>query len=331
MKKLLKLTAAAMLMYSSSLQAQTAYPLQISFGISNGIPTENQFGYSLGADIKLQKGISKDLAVTFSAGFNHYFETEKGETSVLPPYPVYAPFNSIPIKAGLRVFAGKNLYLAGEAGIGLFLEGGKPCFIWSPSVGVAFSNGLDLSIKYEAFNQYKGDNQVALRIAYGLDIKKVHFKPNSAYDGGWDLSASVNSGISLSNSRLVTGADLQLERHFSERVAVTLSAGFTHFSNKIATYISQFPAASAPLTIKVNTDRNLIPFKLGLKVFPVKGIYVAGAAGLGVDINGNSSFLYSVTVGTKLGKRFDLGVKYEDYTDFYQTNQVALRLAYRIF
>lgn len=330
MKKLLTLTAIAILTQAAQLQAQTANPLRIGFGISNGIPTENQFGYSLGGDIQLQKNISTHLAATFSAGFNHYFETEKAETTTSPPYPVYAPYNAIPIKAGLKVFAGKNLYLAGEAGAGFFLEGGKPCLIWSPSVGVAFTNGLDLSLKYESFNHYKGDNQVALRIAYSVDSKKIRFKPKSTTNGGWELNASINPGVSFNNPRFVIGADLQLERDLSENLALTLSAGFTHFSDQTATYTYQSSSVT-PVTYQVHTGKNLIPVKLGIKVFPVKGIYVAAAAGLGVDINGNSSFLYAVTVGTKLSNRFGLGLKYEDYTDFYHTNQLALRLTYRIF
>lgn len=330
MKKLLKLTAIVILAQVAQLQAQTANPLRIGFGISNGIPTENQFGYSLGGDIKLQKNISNHLAATFSAGFDHYFETEKAQTVISPPYPVYAPYNAIPIKAGLKVFAGKNLYLAGETGAGFFLEGGKPCLIWSPSVGVAFNNGLDLSVKYESFNHYKGDNQVALRIAYGVDLKKIRFKPKSASNGGWEFNASVNPGMSLNNSRFVIGTDLQLERYLSDNFALTVSAGFTHFSDKTATYTYE-SSSVAPVTYQIHMGKNLIPMKLGIKVFPAKGIYVAGAAGLGVDINGNSSFLYAVTVGTQLGSRFDLGLKYEDYTDFYHTNQLALRLAYRIF
>ncbi len=125
------------------------------------------------------------------------------------------------------------------------------------------------------------------------------------------------------------GTDLQQERYFSEHFALTLSGGFVHFSNK--PFVYSFPSAPQLGTIRVNTDQNLIPFKLGLKVFPAGRFYLAGAAGIGVDINGNSSFLVSVTAGVKMSNRFDLGIKYENYTDFYRVDQLALRLAYRIF
>lgn len=335
MNRIFTLLTLLVLTQFSKLEAQTSNPLRIGFGISNGIPTENPYGYSLGGDIKLQKDISAHLSATFSAGFNHYFETKKADLSSLPSSSSYfeaAPWNAIPIKAGLKIFPAKHLYLAAEAGVGLFLEGGKPCFIWSPSVGVALSNGLDLSIKYEAFNGYKALNQVALRVAYGVDIRKIRFKPRNAENGRWELNASLNPGIGLSNySRFVTGADLQLERYLSEKFAFTISGGFTHFANKPIIYNYNQGTAFPPALLKINTDMNLIPVKLGVKVFPADRFYLAAAAGLGVDINGNSSFVVSATAGVKLGSRFDLGIKYENYTDFYKTNQLSLRMGYRIF
>lgn len=332
MNKIFRLLALLVLTQVARSAAQTD-PLRISFGVSNGIPTENPYGYSLGGDIKLQKGISSHLSATFSAGFNHYFETKKTDLSLhsSPPYPDAAPWNAIPIKAGLKVFPVKHLYLAAEAGTGLFLEGGKPCFIWSPSVGVALPNGLDVSVKYEAFNRYKALNQVALRVAYGVDIRKIHFKPKNAENGRWELNASLNPGIGLSDSRFVIGTDLQLERYLSDRFAFTFSSGFTHFSNKPLIYDYNQNTGFPPALLKINTEENMIPVKFGVKVFPADRFYIAAAAGVGVNINGNSTFVISATAGVKLGSRFDLGVKYENYTGFYKTNQLALRLGYRIF
>lgn len=149
--------------------------------------------------------------------------------------------------------------------------------------------------------------------------------------GRWELDASLNPGIGLSSSRFVIGADLQLERYLSDKLALTFSGGFTHFSNKLLVYNFNPGNGFPPTQFKVSTDRNLIPVKLGVKVFPVNRFYLEGAGGIGVDINGNSSFVVSATAGIKLGKRFDLGIKYEDYTNFYKTNQLSLRLTYRIF
>ena len=325
MKTVFKLLALLILMQTCRLSAQTSNPLRIGFGISNGIPTtSNPFGYILGGDIRLQKGITAQTAVTFSAGFNHYFETQN--FNQFPDYPV--PYNSVPVKAGLKVFAGKNLYFAGEAGAAFFLEGGRPTFIWSPSVGLAMKSGLDVSIKYEHFSNYKALNQVALRVAYGLPVRKVAAVKDRE-NGPWGLDFSINPGINLDNGHLVTGADLELERRLSARLSVTLRGGFTHLDGK--TYkVTYTPGYGGPDQVAVyNTDTNTIPVLLGLKIHLNNRLYVAGAAGIGIDINGNSSFIYSATTGYQLSKRFDIGIKYERSN--YNSNQLAARLTYHIF
>lgn len=158
--------------------------------------------------------------------------------------------------------------------------------------------------------------------------------PNSAgksdQRGPWQLNGSLNPGITLREPRFVIGADLQLERYVSSDLALTLSAGYTHITNKTGTINYTFPDA-APVSIKYNTDRNMIPLKLGIKVFPAEKIYLHGAGGIAIDINGNSSFVWSATAGIKLGSRYDLGLKYENYTDFSWSNQLSVRLGYRIF
>jgi len=147
--------------------------------------------------------------------------------------------------------------------------------------------------------------------------------------GIWQLNGSLNPGITFRNPRLVIGADLQLERYVSSNVALTFSAGYTHFTNKTgtATYVL---GNNPPITLKYNTEQNIIPLKLGIKVFPAEKIYLLGAAGAAIDVNGNASFLWSVTAGTKLGSRYDLGLKYENYKNFI-SNQLSVRLGYRIF
>jgi hypothetical protein len=327
MKRFFKLCAVLLFIQFSQLHAQTDKPLRINFGLSSGIPTTaNPFGYALGGDIKLQKDISTHTALTFSAGFNHYFDTKNFD--IYPDYPT--PWNAIPVKLGVKAFVVNHVYLAAEAGAGFFLEGGKPTFIWSPSVGMAFKNGLDLSVKYENFNNYKALNQVAFRIAYGLPVRNVNFRPKSSIATGWELNAAVSPGISLGEGSFVIGGDLQLERYLSDRVALTASAGFTHFSGKVRHYSYTPPGSTTPSYVSYGTDQNLIPIKLGAKAFLNKKLFVAAAAGMGIDINGNSSFVYSGTVGLKL-TQLDLGLKYENFSDFHQKDQLAVHLGYRIF
>ena len=77
----------------------------------------------------------------------------------------------VPIKAGLKVFPGKNVYLAGELGVGLGIESGVgTSFVYSPSVGVIIAKDWDLSLKYEHFTKYTETQQLALRVAYGFKL-----------------------------------------------------------------------------------------------------------------------------------------------------------------
>ena len=328
MKKLFWLLAVILFTQTATLTAQTDNPLRIGFGVSNGIPTQGVFGYVLGGDIKLQKNITKGVALTASAGFNHYFETKNYKN--LEDYPTGpAPWNAIPVKAGIKFFAGKNLYIAGEAGASFFLEGGQPAFLWSPSVGVALSNGVDLSVKYENISGYSALRQVALRVAYGIPIRKITAKPKSGQAKAWELHASLNPGVTIEDTRFVIGGDLQLERYVSEKLALTLNAGFTHFSSK--NYNVNYEYEGQLYYNSYSVNQNLIPVKLGIKTFVAPRIYVAAAGGIAIDINGNSSAVWSAALGYQLTKKIDIGVKYENYSVFSNNNQFSLRIAYRLF
>jgi hypothetical protein len=86
------------------------------------------------------------------------------------------------------------------------------------------------------------------------------------------------------------------------------------------------------VTFGYQNDQNFIPLQLGLKLYPSEKLYLAGGAGIAIDINGNSATAWSAAAGTPLGKRFDLGLKYENYEkNFSNSSQIAVRLGYRIF
>jgi hypothetical protein len=73
MKKLCCLGAVLLLSSTAELTAQTTAPLKIGFGLSNGFLVQDPNGYAVGGDFKIQKNITNRVAITASAGFNHYF------------------------------------------------------------------------------------------------------------------------------------------------------------------------------------------------------------------------------------------------------------------
>jgi len=329
MKKLFWLGAVLLLHSSAELIAQTTNPLKIGFDVSNGILTQAPGGYALGGDINIQKNITNRVAFIASAGFNHYFLSSGGPHIETGGPSKAIPWNSIPLKAGIKAFVNDCVYVAGEAGASLFPEAGKPSFLWSPSVGIVLSNGLDLSVKYDNIKDFKELRQVAVRAAFAINTKKMKFAPKSDQGEKWELNASVNPGITLDQGRYTIGGDFQLERYLSPKVALTLSAGFTHFDGRDFNYTYEY--LGKQYNGHYNLDKNLIPIKAGVKVFVAPRVYVAGAAGIAIDINGNSTSVWSATLGYQVTKKLDIGIKYENYSVYSNTDQLSLRIGYKLF
>ena len=155
-----------LILCSPKARAQTDNGLSLGFGINAGIAPTNAFKYTLGGDIRLQKDINKHFAATLTTGFTHFFEKDHFDK-----YPQYgSPYNVIPVKAGLKYFVTNNFYLGGEAGAGLAFEQWGTSFLWSPSVGLAFKNGIDISAKYEDYTRDKMTKNIGLRLAYSFDL-----------------------------------------------------------------------------------------------------------------------------------------------------------------
>lgn len=134
------------------------------------------------------------------------------------------------------------------------------------------------------------------------------------------LGISVMPGVSLNNpSGFVLGADARLQQGFgNSNVSWILTTGYTHFFKTKKDGIVMFPTTS------------FIPVKAGLKFFPSTNVYLAGeiGAGFGMETGVGTSFVYSPSIGVIVGKDWDLSVKYEHFTKYTETQQLALRVAY---
>lgn len=159
---------------STNAQAQTMETMgretgvRLGIGISGGITEDNSpFKMGAGADLRLQVDMSKELSLTATSGYTRMFG--RGE---LPDY------DFIPAKGGVKVFPFKALYGLGEIGAGFGIkDGSKTSLIWSAGIGHAWSNGLDISARYEGYQQDSSSStytmatgQYALRIAYGFKL-----------------------------------------------------------------------------------------------------------------------------------------------------------------
>ncbi len=127
------------------------------------------------------------------------------------------------------------------------------------------------------------------------------------------LGVGINAGIATNKTAgFVLGGDLRLQQSMGKSVSWTLTPGYTHFFKK-----DLFAGAG------------VVPVKAGLKFFPAPNFYLAAEAGAGffTDKGLGTSFVYSPYAGFAF-KNLDVSVKYENFTKYEFTQQVALRLAY---
>ncbi|KAA8482914.1 hypothetical protein BDE36_1427 [Arcticibacter tournemirensis] len=185
---------------SSLTDRNTNWSLEV--GISGGIAWDYPYGFASGADVRLIRHLGGNIDAIFTAGVVR-LAVASGDISsriaISTPGKVYyisfidRTFLGVPVKGGVRALLGRSFYVAGEAGIGFCNSDGivfedpetpeeikhkvntwvpgNTSFVYSPSLGFAFRNGLDLAFKFEDFAKYPVTKQFAVRLAYNLKIK----------------------------------------------------------------------------------------------------------------------------------------------------------------
>jgi len=298
---------------------------RIGFGIDAGVSTSDPFKYALGGDIRVQKDFNQRWAGTFTTGFSHFFEKDH-----FAGYNQYgSPYNVIPVKLGLKYFVADNLYLGGEAGAGFAFEQWGTSFLYSPAIGLAFKNGIDLSLKYEDYTKDKATKNIALRLAYGFGARKLSSHKAAHKSDDLELGVSINPGASIESSdNHILGGDVTLYKPLSSSVDATFSVGYTHmFKSYYSTYGIQDNAGN----VYYNTNhsvQNVIPVKVGLRLHLANIFYLGGEAGVGLTSNRNSSFVYTPSLGIKLKNGIDIGVKYDNYSNRLIQDALSLKLGY---
>lgn len=156
----LSLASLSLLTATSAFAQKENYPkgFRLGFGLSSGVPLNNEYNVALGADARLQYDVSRKTSVMATTGYTHLFDSE-GDQGL------------VPAKLGFKSFLNKNFYLQGElgAGFGTHKEMGNT-FIWSPAIGFA-NKYIDVNLHYERYNNYNTD-QLGIRVAYGFSLKK---------------------------------------------------------------------------------------------------------------------------------------------------------------
>ena len=142
---------------------------RLGFGLNGGYVFEDPYDFSLGADVRLQYDLSKRTSLTLTTGFTNLFIGDG-----------YDDLGFIPVKAGFKGFIWEDqFYLLGEVGAGFAVthDYDQTTLILSPGIGYVPSKYIDLSLRYEYYNDFpngltdnRGVGQIALRVAYGFKL-----------------------------------------------------------------------------------------------------------------------------------------------------------------
>ena len=133
---------------------------RLGFGINGGIPTDKDYDWALGGDVRLQYDLTKRASLTLTTGFTNLFKGDDAKD-----------LGFIPAKVGFKAFVWEDqFYVLGEVGAGFAVTNGynDTTFLWAPGIGYA-NKYIDLSVRYEDYHDFR-TNQVALRVAYGFDL-----------------------------------------------------------------------------------------------------------------------------------------------------------------
>jgi len=142
--------------------AQSSNQIAVSLGGELGIPSYGVYNVALGGSAKLELPVVSPVSVSLTGGFTSVFL----KSSVIDNYNGGADLFA-PLKAGVKYYFMRNVYVEGEGGAALELNRTKKTFALF-SIGPGFvipseKNGIDISFRYEAWqSQLK---QTAIRVA----------------------------------------------------------------------------------------------------------------------------------------------------------------------
>jgi len=170
--KILATSAAVVaLFFTTSANAQ-----KLGVGVNVGIPTSDSYNFAAGADLRYQFDVDKQLSIPITAGYTHLFAKDFSATVGNTTVTVNGTdFGYIPVKAGAKYFfdeSGSGIYGLAELGAAFGTSSGSgTSFVYSPAIGYAWSNGLDLGLKYEGLSKSSANTgYFGLRIAYGFSL-----------------------------------------------------------------------------------------------------------------------------------------------------------------
>ena len=154
--------------------------IRLSVGADAGIPVgslNTAYNWNLGGSIQGDFPILKNqLYATLNAGYNTIFTNSQ--------YSNLSNIDLIPVKAGLKYFIIKQVYIQGEAGVSFITNKSdlgadkSAAFVYAPQAGVLLNVGgknyIDAGFRFESnqkfFDGGSTNNFLAIRVAYAFNL-----------------------------------------------------------------------------------------------------------------------------------------------------------------
>jgi hypothetical protein len=145
--------------------------VRLGVGAEVGVPTykaRSLSGFEAGGTLRLQVGVSNNLALIATSGFYNFFDKKSLSTGV--------GLGVVPAKLGIKGFLGKGIYFTGEGGQGYETSRddatGQKDNKTILAGGLGWANkSLDIGVRYESFMGQNFDyGMIGLRIAYGFKL-----------------------------------------------------------------------------------------------------------------------------------------------------------------
>ena len=153
--------------------------IRLSVGADAGIPVgslNTGYNWNLGGSVQGDFPILKDqLYATLNSGYNAIFASSQ--------YNI-PDIHLIPVKAGLKYFIVKQVYIQGEAGVSFLTDKNglgadkSAVFVYAPQAGVLLNIGgknyIDAGFRFESnqkfFDGGTTTNFLAIRVAYAFNL-----------------------------------------------------------------------------------------------------------------------------------------------------------------
>lgn len=159
----------------------------LGFAATAGIGWDQPYTFVSGGELSLERDLGDNLKGTLTTGYTH-IGVEPGSivTQINNTILYSKPVNIIPLKAGIRLKAGKLFYFGGEIGEAFGTETDIVAsqtylgyqntpyrsLMYAVSAGLSFKNGLETGIKFEDYGLQSQYKQLALRLGYRIRLSK---------------------------------------------------------------------------------------------------------------------------------------------------------------